>query len=127
MTALVGIGAVNPRLAGVIGSRSRIACLSWLGFRRSLLARGLVGVACVICDAHAGLVAAVEATLLGAAWQRVPRMNLTRNTQGQRDQGCPSLVNAASAIRSIFEQPDDATAAGRALQRVVEGLAVAVR
>ena len=33
-------------------------------------ARGLTGVALVTCDAHAGLVAAIGATLPGASWQR---------------------------------------------------------
>src|SRR3954449_5182203 len=42
----------------------------WLAFLRSLVARGLSGVALVISDAHAGLVEAIGATLGGAAWQR---------------------------------------------------------
>src|SRR3954462_10582019 len=42
----------------------------WLSFFRGLTARGLTGVALVTSDAHAGLVAAIGATLPGAAWQR---------------------------------------------------------
>ena len=42
----------------------------WLGFFRDLVARGLTGVKLVTSDAHAGLVAAIAATLPGAAWQR---------------------------------------------------------
>ena len=42
----------------------------WLGFFRDLVARGLSGVALVTCDAHAGLVEAIAATLPGASWQR---------------------------------------------------------
>ena len=42
----------------------------WLGFFRDLSARGLFGVRLVTSDAHAGLVAAIGATLPGAAWQR---------------------------------------------------------
>ena len=42
----------------------------WLAFLRSLTARGLSGVKLVTCDAHAGLLAAIGATLPGAAWQR---------------------------------------------------------
>ena len=42
----------------------------WLGFFRDLVARGLTGVRLVTSDAHAGLVAAIAATLPGAAWQR---------------------------------------------------------
>ncbi|KHS04260.1 transposase, partial [Mycobacterium tuberculosis] len=37
---------------------------------RAQLARGLSGVALVTSDAHAGLVAAIGATLPAAAWQR---------------------------------------------------------
>jgi putative transposase len=42
----------------------------WLTFLRSLTARGLSGVKLVTSDAHAGLVAAIGATLPGATWQR---------------------------------------------------------
>ncbi len=42
----------------------------WLGFFRDLTARGLSGVRLVTSDAHAGLVAAIGATLPGASWQR---------------------------------------------------------
>src|SRR4051812_37082746 len=42
----------------------------WLAFFRDLTARGLTGVALVTSDAHAGLVAAIGATLPGASWQR---------------------------------------------------------
>ena len=39
----------------------------WLAFFRDLVARGLTGVKLVTSDAHAGLTAAVAATLPGAA------------------------------------------------------------
>jgi len=42
----------------------------WLQFSRGLTARGLSGVKLVTADAHAGLVAAIGATLPGASWQR---------------------------------------------------------
>jgi putative transposase len=42
----------------------------WLGFFRDLTARGLTGVKLVTSDAHAGLVAAIGATLPGASWPR---------------------------------------------------------
>lgn len=42
----------------------------WLAFFRDLVARGLSGVELVTSDAHAGLVAAIGATLPGASWQR---------------------------------------------------------
>src|SRR5436305_13324101 len=42
----------------------------WTAFLRGLKARGLAGVQLVISDAHSGLRNAIEAVLLGAAWQR---------------------------------------------------------
>lgn len=42
----------------------------WLAFFRGRLARGLTGVMLVTSDAHAGVVAAIGATLPGAGWQR---------------------------------------------------------
>ena len=42
----------------------------WLAFFRDLVARGLTGVRLVTSDAHAGLIAAIGATLPGASWQR---------------------------------------------------------
>jgi len=39
----------------------------WLQFSRGLTARGLSGVKLVTADAHAGLVAAIGATLPGAS------------------------------------------------------------
>jgi putative transposase len=42
----------------------------WLAFFRDLTARGLSGVRLVTSDAHAGLVAAIGATVPGASWQR---------------------------------------------------------
>ena len=50
----------------------------WLAFWRSLTARGLSGVRLVTSDAHAGLVAAIGATLPGATWQRC-RTHYTTN------------------------------------------------
>ena len=73
----------------------------------------------VISDAHPGLVAAVEATLLGAAWQRC-RVHATRNALGLVAKAAQGMV--AGAIRSIFEEPDEASARAQ-LVRVVDGLA----
>jgi putative transposase len=42
----------------------------WTAFLRSLKTRGLAGVQLVISDAHSGRCGAIEAILIGAAWQR---------------------------------------------------------
>src|SRR3954449_13201111 len=75
----------------------------WTAFLRSLKTRGLHGVQLVISDAHAGLKAAIEAVLLGSAWQRC-RVHFLRNALAQVPKGHAEMV--AAAIRTIFAQPD---------------------
>ena len=77
----------------------------WTAFLRGLKTRGLHGVQLVISDAHAGLRAAIEAVLLGAAWQRC-RVHFLRNVLAQVPKGHAEMV--AAAIRTIFAQPDAA-------------------
>ena len=50
----------------------------WTEFLRSLRARGLKGVRLVISDQHLGLKAAIDAVMVGAAWQRC-RVHFMRN------------------------------------------------
>ncbi|MFN8034277.1 MAG: IS256 family transposase [Mycobacterium sp.] len=75
----------------------------WTAFLRSLKSRGLTGVQLVISDAHAGLRAAIEAVLIGAAWQRC-RVHFLRNVLAQVPKGSAEMV--AAAIRTVFAQPD---------------------
>jgi putative transposase len=77
----------------------------WTAFLRSLRARGLTGVQLVISDAHHGLVAAIGAVLVGAAWQRC-RVHFMRNVLARVPRGSAEMV--AAAIRTIFAQPDAA-------------------
>ena len=74
----------------------------WTAFLRSLKSRGLSGVQLVISDAHAGLRAAIEAILIGAAWQRC-RVHFLRML-AQVPKGSAEMV--AAAVRTIFAQPD---------------------
>ena len=74
----------------------------WTAFLRSLKSRGLSGVQLVISDAHTGLRAAIEAILIGAAWQRC-RVHFLRNVLAQVPKGSAEMV--AAAIRTIFAQP----------------------
>ena len=76
----------------------------WTAFLRSLRARGLTGVKLVISDAHRGLVGAIEAVLLGAAWQRC-RVHFMRNVLAKVPKAAAEMV--AAAIRTIFSQPDE--------------------
>jgi putative transposase len=74
----------------------------WTAFLRSLKARGLGGVQLVISDAHTGLKQAINAVLLGAAWQRC-RVHFLRNVLARVPKGSAEMV--AAAIRTIFAQP----------------------
>jgi putative transposase len=75
----------------------------WTAVLRSLKSRGLSGVQLVISDAHTGLRSAIEAILIGTAWQRC-RVHFLRNVLAQVPKGSAEMV--AAAIRTIFAQPD---------------------
>ncbi len=75
----------------------------WTAFLRSLKARGLAGVQLVISDAHTGLKQAIQAVMLGAAWQRC-RVHFARNVLSVVPRGNAEMV--AAAIRTVFAQPD---------------------
>jgi transposase-like protein len=78
----------------------------WLAFLRSLVARGLSGVAMVISDDHAGLVNAIAAVLPGATWQRC-RTHYHRNLLTRVPKSAQPWVS--TLVRTIFEQPDAAS------------------
>jgi len=75
----------------------------WTEFLRSLRARGLSGVRLTISDQHLGLRAAVEAVMVGAAWQRC-RVHFMRNVLTRVKRTNTHMVIAA--IQTIFAQPD---------------------
>jgi putative transposase len=79
----------------------------WLAFFRGLVARGLPGVLLVTSDAHAGLVAAIRATLPGASWQRC-RTHYLRDLLTKVSKSSQPWV--ATLVRTIFDQPDAAGA-----------------
>lgn len=91
---------------------------AWPAFVRSLVERGLHGVRLVISDDHRGLVKAVREQLLGSGWQRC-RVHLARNAQDLVPRSVRGMV--ASAIRSVFEQPDTSSAHEQC-GRVIEGI-----
>jgi transposase-like protein len=75
----------------------------WTAFLRSLVARGLCGVALVTSDDHKGLKAAIGAVLPGASWQRC-RVHFSRNLLTRVPKSSQGMV--ATLVRTIFEQPD---------------------
>ncbi|MGX1809742.1 IS256 family transposase [Nocardia sp. NPDC055321] len=91
----------------------------WLAFFRDLVARGLTGVQLVTSDAHAGLVAAVGATLPGASWQRC-RTHYTVNLMSV----CPksSWPWVRTLLHSVFDQADTESFAAQ-YDRMLDALA----
>ena len=121
MAALVAVGVSasgERRILGLELAAGNDEGSAWPTFIRSLVERGLAGVRLVISDDHRGLVKAVRELLLGAAWQRC-RVHCTRNAQDLVPRHARSMV--ASAIRSIFEQPDERSAREQS-GRVIEGI-----
>jgi len=91
----------------------------WLAFWRSLTARGLSGVKLVTSDAHAGLVAAIGATLPGASWQRC-RTHYTTNLMAITPNTSWPWVR--TLLHSVFDQPD-AESVGAQYDRIIDALA----
>ncbi|CAB4729966.1 unannotated protein [freshwater metagenome] len=90
----------------------------WREFLTSLTDRGLAGVRLVISDAHAGLIKAIRRCFQGTAWQRC-RVHAMRNLLSAANHRHRQVI--AALIRTIFVQPDAATATTQ-LRAVVEQL-----
>ncbi|MCH6172490.1 IS256 family transposase, partial [Pseudonocardia alaniniphila] len=118
--ALVAVGVTADGQREVLGLDvvSGEDGAGWLAFLRSLVARGLSGVALVISDAHAGLVEAVGATFGGASWQRC-RTHYARNLATRVPKSAQPWV--LTLLRTVFDQPDAAQVHAQ-FDRVVEGL-----
>jgi len=118
--ALIAVGVTADGQREVLGLEvvSGEDGAGWLGFLRSLVARGLSGVALVISDAHQGLVSAVEATLPGSSWQRC-RTHYARNLACQIPKSAQPWV--LTLLRTVFDQPDAASVHAQA-DRVIDGL-----
>jgi len=91
----------------------------WREFLTSLTARGLSGVRLVISDAHAGLTKAIARCFQGAGWQRC-RVHAMRNLLAAANHRHRPMI--AALIRTVFAQPDAATARTQ-LRAVVDQLA----
>ena len=118
--ALVAVGVTADGQREVLGLDvvSGEDGAGWLAFLRSLVARGLSGVALVTSDAHPGLVGAVEATLPGASWQRC-RTHYARNLASRVPKSAQPWV--LTLLRTVFDQPDAVEVAAQ-FDRVVDGL-----
>ena len=74
----------------------------WLGFLRSLVARGLSGVQLVTSDAHQGLKDAIATVFGEASWQRC-RTHFMTNLLSKVPKRAQPWV--ATMIRTIYQQP----------------------
>ncbi|RFA17620.1 IS256 family transposase [Subtercola boreus] len=74
----------------------------WLTFWRDMVARGLGGVKLVTSDAHAGLVAAIGATV-GGSWQRC-RTHYAANLMSVTPKSSWPWVK--TLLQTVFDQPD---------------------
>jgi putative transposase len=90
----------------------------WTAFLRSLVKRGLRGVRLVVSDAHEGLKQAIATVLTGTTWQRC-RVHFMRNLLATVPQGTREAI--AAVVRTIFAQPDHASALVQ-LRKVAEAL-----
>ena len=91
----------------------------WLTFLRSLTARGLSGVKLVTCDAHAGLLAAIGATLPGSGLAAL--QNPLRD-QPDGDHPEVSWPWVRTLLHSVFDQPDAESVAAQ-YDRIIDALA----
>jgi putative transposase len=114
-----GVNADGHREVLGIQASSAEDGAGWLGFFRDLAARGLSGVKLVTSDAHAGLVAAVGATLPGAAWQRC-RTHYAANLMSVTPKASWPWVR--TLLHSVYDQPD-AESVQAQLDRVLDALA----
>ena len=89
----------------------------WQQFLRGLVQRGLTGVCLVTSDAHSGLKRAVLTVLHGVSWQRC-RVHFVRNALALVPKSAQQLV--AATIRTVFAQPDAASARAQ-WRRVADG------
>lgn len=90
----------------------------WLTFFRGLVARGLTGVRLVTSDAHAGLVAAIGATLPGASWQRC-RTYYATNLMAVTPKASWPWVK--TLLHSVYDQPD-ADSVHAQYERIIDAL-----
>jgi putative transposase len=90
----------------------------WLAFLRSLTARGLSGVKLVTSDAHAGLLAAIGATLPGSSWQRC-RTHYATNLMAVTPKASWPWVR--TLLHSVYDQPDSQSV-GAQYDRIIDAL-----
>ena len=118
--ALIAVGVNAEGYREILGIDATTAedGAGWLTFLRSLTARGLSGVRLVTSDAHAGLLAAIGATLPGASWQRC-RTHYATNLMALTPKSSWPWVR--TLLHSVYDQPDADSVAAQ-YDRIVDAL-----
>ncbi|MGO4205707.1 IS256 family transposase [Rhodococcus sp. TAF43] len=114
----VGVNADGYREILGIDVTSAEDGAGWLTFFRGMVARGLSGVKLVTSDAHAGLVAAIGATLPGASWQRC-RTHYATNLMSVTPKSSWPWVR--TLLHSVYDQPDSESVHAQ-YDRIIEAL-----
>jgi putative transposase len=118
--ALIAVGVNAEGYREILGIEVTTAedGAGWLTFLRSLTARGLSGVKLVTSDAHAGLLAAIGATLPGASWQRC-RTHYATNLMAITPKTSWPWVR--TLLHSVYDQPDADSVAAQ-YDRIIDAL-----
>lgn len=121
MHALIEVGVNAEAYREILGVEVTTAedVAGWRAFWRSLGARGLSGVRLVTSDAHAGLVAAIGATLPGTTWQRCRTHYATNLVAVTPKASWPWLK---TLLHSVLDQPDAESVAAQ-YDRIIDALA----
>jgi transposase-like protein len=120
VAVLVAIGVNTNGSREILGVRegAKEDAESWLGFLRSLKARGLRGVRLVVSDKCLGLVEALGATFPDASWQRCV-VHFYRNVFSLVPKG--QVKEVAAMLKAIHAQEDRVAAEAKTAQ-VIEKL-----
>ena len=103
---LVAIGIAPDGKRSVLGTAVSLSEgeVHWRGFLADLQGRGLHGVKLVVSDAHGGLKPALDARLVGVAWQRC-QFHLMRNALAFVPR--PEMqAEVVADLRAVFDAPD---------------------
>lgn len=109
MASVIAVAVTEDGERTVVGVDAGLSedAAFWMGFLRSLVARGLTGVKMVISDAHEGLRKAIAAVFPGSSWQRC-RVHFMRNVLCRIPKNSQSLV--AAMVKTVYLQPDQESA-----------------
>jgi transposase-like protein len=116
---LIAVGIEESGKRKILGVSVALseAEIHWRNFLQGLQKRGLTGIKLITSDDHSGLKAALKTVFPSVPWQRC-QYHLQQNAQAYVPRH-DMKKEVASAIRAIFNAPDDEEA-GRLLKKFIE-------